>query len=81
LDAEELQGRQPERRETYLWDLAGQPAYRLLHQLHLSDAAVAVVVFDAKSESDPFAGVRHWVRALRQAPSSTPVSDASPPAA
>lgn len=67
LDAEEFGGgEEPERRETYLWDLAGQPGYRLLHQLHLSDAAVAVVVFDAKSESDPFAGVRHWVRALRQ---------------
>jgi small GTP-binding protein len=66
LDVEERQDGEPERRETYLWDLAGQPGYRLLHQLHLRDAAVAVVVFDAKSESDPFAGVRHWVRALRQ---------------
>lgn len=73
LDAEEFGGgEEAERRETYLWDLAGQPGYRLLHQLHLGDAAVAVVVFDAKSESDPFAGVRHWVRALRQ---SEPGSD------
>jgi WD40 repeat protein/GTPase SAR1 family protein len=60
-------GPEPERRETYLWDLAGQPGYRLLHQLHLSDAAIAVVVFDARDEVDPFAGVRHWVRALRLA--------------
>jgi small GTP-binding protein len=67
LDTEERGGAVPERRETYLWDLAGQPGYRLLHQLHVGDAAVAVVVFDAKSESDPFAGVRHWVKALRQA--------------
>ena len=54
-------------RETYLWDLAGQPGYRLVHQLHLNDTAVALVVFDARSEVDPFAGVRHWALALRQA--------------
>jgi WD40 repeat protein len=54
-------------RETYLWDLAGQPGYRLVHQLHLNDTAVALVVFDARSEIDPFAGVRHWTLALRQA--------------
>jgi len=59
-------GRQ-EVRETLLWDLAGQPGYRLIHQLHLSEVAVALVVFDARSETDPLAGVRHWDRALRQA--------------
>ena len=56
-----------ETRETLLWDLAGQPGYRLIHQLHLNEVAVALVVFDARSEADPFAGVRHWDRALRQA--------------
>ncbi len=54
-------------REVYLWDLAGQPGYRLLHQLHLQEVAVALVLFDAKAEREPFGGVRHWVRALRQA--------------
>jgi len=54
-------------RETLLWDLAGQPGYRLIHQLHLSEVAVALVVFDSRSETDPFAGVEHWVRALRVA--------------
>jgi small GTP-binding protein len=54
-----------ERREVLLWDLAGQPGYRLIHQLHLSDVAVALVVFDVHSETDPFAGVSHWARALR----------------
>jgi len=57
-------------RETLLWDLAGQPGYRLVHQLHLSEVALAVVVFDARSEIDPFSGVRHWARAIRQAQSS-----------
>ena len=45
----------------------GNPAYRLVHQLHLNEVAVALVVFDSRSETDPFAGVKHWVRALAQA--------------
>jgi WD40 repeat protein/GTPase SAR1 family protein len=53
--------------EVLLWDLAGQPGYRLIHQLHLDEVAVALVVFDARSETDPFAGVYHWNRALSQA--------------
>ena len=54
-------------RQTLLWDLAGQPGYRVIHQLSLTEVAAALVVFDAHSETDPFAGVRHWDRALRQA--------------
>ncbi|MGH9196785.1 MAG: hypothetical protein ACRD1T_13705, partial [Acidimicrobiia bacterium] len=58
-------------RETVLWDLAGQPGYRLVHQLDLSEIAAALVVFDARSETDPLSGALHWVRALRQAESPT----------
>jgi class 3 adenylate cyclase/GTPase SAR1 family protein len=54
-------------RQALLWDLAGQPGYRIIHQLHLNEVAVALVVFDARSETDPLAGVRHWERALRLA--------------
>jgi len=54
-------------RETLLWDLAGQPGYRVIHQLHLNEVALALLVFDARSETDPLAGVRHWERALRLA--------------
>lgn len=54
-------------RETYLWDLAGQPTYRLIHQLHLSQVVVAMVVFDMKGDLDPFSGVKFWARALRHA--------------
>jgi len=57
----------PERREIFLWDLAGQPGYRLLHQLHLLDVAVALIVFDARNDLDPLSGVRYWSRALTQA--------------
>ncbi len=58
-------GGRKETRETWLWDLAGQPGSRLIHQLHLNEVAVALVVFDARRETDPFAGVYHWERALR----------------
>ena len=64
---EELPGDRRRARETLLWDLAGQPGYRVIHQLHLSEVAVALVVFDARSETDPLAGVVHWERALRAA--------------
>ncbi len=42
-----------ERKETLLWDLAGQPGYRLGHQLSLHEMAVVLVVFDARRETDP----------------------------
>jgi WD40 repeat protein len=73
-----VEGEITQTRETLLWDLAGQPGYRIIHQLHLNEVAVALVVFDARSETDPLAGVRHWERALRlaqqrQGPSSVPM--------
>ncbi len=63
----QLDERSKETRETLLWDLAGQPGYRLIHQLYLNEVAVALVVFNAHNETDPFAGVEHWHRALLQA--------------
>jgi small GTP-binding protein len=62
-----------ETRETYLWDLAGQPAYRLVHQLHLNEVAVALVLFDSRSDIEPFAGVPYWARALDQARAGFPL--------
>jgi small GTP-binding protein len=64
---ETLPSGRKEVREILLWDLAGQPGYRIIHQLHLNEIAVALVVFDSRSDTDPFSGVRHWDRALRQA--------------
>ena len=60
-------------RETLLWDLAGQPGYRLVHQLSLDDAAVALVLFDARSETDPFGAATYWAKALDQARSNMPI--------
>lgn len=56
-----------ETHEILLWDLAGQPDYRLIHQLHLTEVAIALVIFDSRSQTAPFAGVKHWDKALRQA--------------
>ena len=56
-------------RDVLLWDLAGQPGYRIVHQLHLEGAALALILFDAKSETAPLAGVQHWARAVRARPS------------
>ena len=60
-----------ENRDVLLWDLAGQPGYRIVHQLHLEGADLALIVFDAKSETAPLAGVRHWARAVRHAHPAT----------
>ncbi len=63
----ELTDERKESREILLWDLAGQPGYRLIHQLHLNEIAVALVIFDAHTPGDPLSGVHYWNRALRQA--------------
>jgi GTPase SAR1 family protein len=64
-------------RDVMVWDLAGQPGYRIVHQLHLEGAALALILFDAKSETTPLAGVRHWARAVRHA---HPAADGGLPA-
>jgi small GTP-binding protein len=53
--------------ETMLWDLAGQPAYRSVHQLSMDDAALACVLFDCRSETNPFEGAAYWSQVLDQA--------------
>ncbi len=54
-------------REIVLWDLAGQPAYRLVHQLSMEDAVLACVLFDCRNETNPFEGPLYWSQALQQA--------------
>lgn len=51
--------------EAVVWDLAGQPDYRLIHSLFIDDADVALIVFDPTNRQDPLKGVEFWVRALR----------------
>jgi small GTP-binding protein len=57
------------RREAILWDLAGQPDYRLIHALYLDDADLALVLFDPTHWEDPLRGVEYWLCQLgRQRP-------------
>ena len=59
--------------ETVLWDLAGQPAYRLVHQLSMEDAAVACVLLDNRNETNPFEGAAYWSQVLDQARANTKI--------
>jgi GTPase SAR1 family protein len=55
--------------ELTLWDLAGQPEYRLTHQIFLDDTDAAMLLFDCSDSNDPFRGVHYWAKVLRkQAP-------------
>jgi GTPase SAR1 family protein len=63
----ELNEGEDAQREVLLWDLAGQPGYRIVHQLHLGGGAVALVLFDSRSETAPLAGIGYWARALQHA--------------
>ncbi|HEX5727750.1 MAG TPA: GTP-binding protein, partial [Longimicrobiaceae bacterium] len=51
--------------EAILWDLAGQPDYRLIHALFLDDADLALVLFDASDIRDPLHGVAFWLKQLQ----------------
>jgi hypothetical protein len=48
-----------------LWDLAGQPDYRLIHALFIDDADLALVIFDPTHHSDPLSGVEYWLKQLK----------------
>ncbi|MDQ1272333.1 MAG: hypothetical protein QG591_963 [Planctomycetota bacterium] len=51
--------------EAVLWDLAGQPDYRLIHALFLDDADLALVLFDPTHNDDPLSGVEFWLKQLK----------------
>ena len=55
--------------EAVLWDLAGQPDYRLIHALHVADADLAVILFDPTHSRDPLGSVHYW---LGQLPAECP---------
>lgn len=50
--------------EAVLWDLAGQPDYRLIHALFVDDADLALLLFDPTRDDDPLRGVEYWLRQL-----------------
>ena len=53
-------------REAWLWDFAGQPDYRLIHQLYMDETALALMVIDPQND-EPFAPLGHWEQALSRA--------------
>jgi small GTP-binding protein len=50
--------------EAVLWDLAGQPDYRLVHSLYLDDVDTALILFDPTNRQEPLAGVDFWLNQL-----------------
>jgi small GTP-binding protein len=50
--------------EVVLWDLAGQPDYRLIHTLFLDDANLALILFNPANRQEPLHGVDYWLKAL-----------------
>jgi small GTP-binding protein len=59
--------------EAILWDLAGQPDYRLVHALFVDNADLALVLFDASNLHDPLHGVEFWLKQLQAGQSRCPV--------
>ncbi len=51
-------------REIFLWDLAGQTDYQVVHQLFLDETSLGIVMFDPTHPENPFGGVGHWEKAL-----------------
>jgi small GTP-binding protein len=50
--------------EAVLWDLAGQPDYRLVHTLFLDDVDLALVLFDPANRQEPLKGAEYWLKQL-----------------
>jgi small GTP-binding protein len=59
--------------EAVIWDLAGQPDYRLVHSLFLDTIDLALLLFDPTNRLEPLAGVDYWLRLLQaEGESQTP---------
>jgi WD40 repeat protein len=52
--------------EAVLWDLAGQPDYRLIHSLFIDDVDTALLLFDPTNRQEPLAGIDFWLSQLRK---------------
>jgi small GTP-binding protein len=59
--------------EAILWDLAGQPDYRLVHALFVDNADLALALFDASDIHDPLHGIGFWLKQLKAGQSSCPI--------
>ncbi len=59
--------------EAVLWDLAGQPDYRIIHALFLEDVDVGLLLFDPTHREKPLAGVEYWLQQLNRGASDRQV--------
>lgn len=50
--------------DVILWDLAGQPDYRITHSLFLSDVDIGLIFFDSSDQLEPFKDVEYWIKQL-----------------
>ena len=75
LDRLNASRRDGARCEAVLWDLAGQPDYRLIHALFLDDADLALVLFDPTDSRDPLHGVEFWLKQLKHRTAVAPVQN------
>jgi WD40 repeat protein len=55
-----------QRRDIILWDMGGQPEYRLIHQLFLDDTTVALVLLDPTRGRTAFKEVETWDKYLKK---------------
>ena len=53
--------------EAVLWDLAGQPDYRIIHSLFLDDDDVGLLLFDPTRRDNPLSGVEYWLKQYQHA--------------
>ncbi len=56
--------------EAVLWDLAGQPDYRLVHALFLDEVDLGLLLFDPSQREQPLSGVEYWLKQLQHAEES-----------
>ena len=56
--------------EAVLWDMAGQPDYRLVHALFLDEVDLGLLVFDASAREQQLSGVEYWLKQLKHAEQS-----------
>ncbi|NDJ60078.1 MAG: hypothetical protein GYB67_03085 [Chloroflexi bacterium] len=75
LDNLEAQNGVLGQREVYLWDLAGQGSFKLVHQLYMGDVALALLVFDGNKD-DPLKGLRSWAHIINEAQAASSTKDA-----
>ena len=50
--------------DVILWDLAGQPDYRITHVLFLDDVDLALILFDSADQKEPLKDVEYWLKQL-----------------